>query len=142
MNPQTRINKLGHKRRAARYAQVAEQIRVCFKVSNDIFGQLRKAIKRLFDLRDQAIHPNGKLTPAELYPELDRGVEYRFVRFRTKNVAALVQDYINILDYITSKSKPKNTDLVNYAKVVSKELHDILEQYKDLFQFSKDYLTQ
>ncbi len=125
--------KSGNLRKAPRYAQVAEQFRLSYKVDNKIFSSIRLALKQLYELRDQAVHPSGKLAPAVLYPEIDRGVEVRFERFRSKVVSVVAQDSMNIIDYLTNKSEPINKKVEAFSKVTGKELQCIISEYPDIF---------
>ena len=51
---------------------------------------LRDNLKEIYRFRDMAVHPSGRIQAAMLHPDLDVGVEWRFVYFRAANARALV----------------------------------------------------
>ncbi|GDY14187.1 hypothetical protein LBMAG53_30650 [Planctomycetota bacterium] len=125
--------KPGNMRQAPRYAQVAEQFRNSYKIDNKTFQSIRSALRQLYNMRDQAVHPSGKLTNAVLYPEIDRGVESRFELFRSKNVNIVAQDCINVILHLTENSSPKNDKVKDLGVIVNTEIKAIISIYSDIF---------
>jgi hypothetical protein len=62
--------------RTARYSQVAEVIRRAFNLKRNGVRLLLENLKKIYRLRDLAVHPSGKVQEALLHPELGVGVEW------------------------------------------------------------------
>jgi hypothetical protein len=118
----------------SRYAHVTAQILRCFSLSNLEARGLRSALKQLYKLRDGAVHPVGKLTPAVLYPEIDRGVEYRFALYRAKNVSGVAQDVFNIFYHLANKA-PVRAKLVGaVCPPLAVELNLMVVEFGDVLE--------
>ena len=78
--------------RTARHAQVATIIAAAFRLTNDGARTIKASVKEIYRLRDKAVHPAGIVEPAVYHPELDVGVEWRFVLFRAAHARAIVND--------------------------------------------------
>jgi hypothetical protein len=126
------VIKPGNLRKSPRYSQVAEQFKNSYKIEHRIFLSIRGALRQLYEMRDQAVHPTGKLSHAVLYPEIDRGVERRFELFRSKNVNAVAQDCINVIIYLTDKSVPKNDRVKEFGIGVNADVKAVLSEYADI----------
>lgn len=117
----------------SRHAQVSAQILRCFKLSNTESKSLCGALKQLYNLRDRAVHPTGALTPAVLYPEIDRGVEHRFELYRAKNISGVAQDVLNIFTFLFGKASLRSSLLNDFQTATGAELKLILSEFSDLF---------
>jgi hypothetical protein len=104
------------KRNAARFAQVSETLRQAFQLKPIGFGNLREAVKKIFSFRDQAVHPTGNFSDPVLHPELEVGVERRFVMFRYDNAFKIVQVTVSMISELAAKGKSKNVELEKFAK--------------------------
>jgi len=69
------------RKRAARYAQIAETLRVAFGLNKEGFADLRQKLKQIYRCRDLAVHPSPEPRPAEYHPDFDAQIEWRFVLF-------------------------------------------------------------
>jgi hypothetical protein len=77
--------------RTARYAQVTEVVRRAFRLKPNGTKLLREHLKKIYRLRDLAVHPSGKIQAPIEHPELNVGVEWRFFYFRAEHGSATAQ---------------------------------------------------
>jgi hypothetical protein len=75
---------------------------------------LRDNLKEIYRFRDMAVHPSGRIQAALLHPDLNVGVEWRFVYFRASNVRALVNAATGIVWQLAHHGKPTTAKVVNY----------------------------
>ena len=69
----------------ARYKQIIETLRWVWKIKPAPTKTMRDWLKMIFRFRDWAVHPPADFREAILRPDIDRGVEWRFVVFRAEN---------------------------------------------------------
>ena len=101
--------------RTARYAQIAEVLRRAFKLKPAGAKILRQNLKEIMRFRDLAIHPPAKLGEALLHPELNVGVEWRFVYFRFNNANSIVKEATRVIQVLVNKGKPSNPEIKKYC---------------------------
>ena len=101
-------------RRTARYSQVTEVLRRGFHLKPKGTKALRDNLKEIYRFRDMAVHPSGRIQAALLHPDLDVGVEWRFVYFRASNARALVNAATGIVWQLAHHGKPTTAKVVNY----------------------------
>ena len=77
--------------RPTRYAVVTEQLRRSFGLRKQGTKNLRSVLKEVYRFRDQAVHPSATFTQPMLHPQLQVGVEHRFVMFSFINAKQLVR---------------------------------------------------
>jgi hypothetical protein len=104
-----------HRRRAPRYAQVAECLKCAFKMRQENFRQLRGYLKQIYNFRDKGVHPSGGLSDPVLHPEMKVGIEFRFVTFRYGNAHPIVQVAIEMVAQLAAKGHPTNKALHDYC---------------------------
>jgi len=80
-----RVNKL------ARYKQVFETLRWTWNIKPEPANQIRDALKQLYRFRDFAVHPPSSFQQPIQRPDIDRGVEWRFIYFRAENAVTGVR---------------------------------------------------
>lgn len=85
------------KNRTGRYRCVAEILRRSFKISTDSSSRIRSILKESFQYRGWAIHPPASWRQPVLYPEIERGVEWRLFAFRAYNAKAITGTTLSIL---------------------------------------------
>ncbi|MCC7483535.1 MAG: hypothetical protein IT529_00970 [Burkholderiales bacterium] len=112
--PQT-LKDQWRKTRTARYSQVTEVIRRAFQLKPKATQSLRKTLQEIYRLRDIAVHPVGKIEAPLLHPELNVGMEWRFVWFRASNAEAIVKNATWILWTLSHDSKPKDGKVGEYV---------------------------
>jgi hypothetical protein len=64
-------------------------IRIAYQLKNK--GSKAFRVKEIYKFRDQAVHPSAAMEEAILHPEINVGVERRFVVFRYENAFQIVR---------------------------------------------------
>lgn len=115
-------------RRTARYSQVAEVIRRSFNLKRNGMRLLLENLKKIYHLRDLAVHPSGKVQEALLHPELGVGVEWRFVYFRADTSEGAVNAATAIVWDLAFQGKPVSDQTANYLTGLRARLNDLFPQ--------------
>jgi hypothetical protein len=113
------------KGRTARYSQVSEVVRRAFTLKPKGVKNLRSNLKEIYRFRDLAVHPSGKIQPAQHHPELDVGVEWRFAYFRASNAEVAVIAAAAMLWDLAHNGKPKNERVAEYQGRLASRLQEI-----------------
>lgn len=111
--------------RTARYTQVAETVRRAFSLKPKGASLLRTNLKALYSYRDMAVHPSGKIAAPLLHPELDVGVEWRFVYFRARNAEMAVLGAAGMLWDLAKNGRSKDAKITEYQKALFARLQEI-----------------
>lgn len=111
--------------RTARYTQVAETVRRAFSLKPKGASMLRANLKEIYRYRDLAVHPSGKIEAPHLHPELDLGMEWRFVYFRAKNAEIAVMAAAAMLWDLAHNGKSKDLKITEYQKSLAARLDEI-----------------
>jgi len=111
--------------RTARYKQVSEVLRLAFNLTPAGFKVLRDNLREIYRLRDQAVHPTGKITAPVYHPELRVGVEWRFVDFRFENAAMVIRETVRMMCELVTSAKPNGPEVQKYAEVLRPTLHSL-----------------
>lgn len=112
-------------KRTPRYSQITEVIRQAFQLKPKGTANLRKNLKEIFRFRDFAVHPSGRLEAPILHPEIDVGVEWRFVVFRAYNAELAVNAATGILWDLAHNGKPKNGKIIEYMETLRQRLAEV-----------------
>lgn len=110
----------------ARYVQITEVIRRAFRLKNVGTASLRSNLKELQRYRDMAVHPPAQIQEAIIHPELNVGVEWRFVYYRTENAELAVNAMVATLWELCNKGTPANDDIAEYAATIKARLTELL----------------
>lgn len=100
----------GQRRRQARYKRVAEQLRMSFGLRKQGTANLQSVLGEVYRFRDEAVHPSATFSEPVLHPQLQVGVERRFVMFGYSNALQLVRAalaFSKILPSRDMKRRPK-----------------------------------
>lgn len=111
--------------RTARYTQVAEVIRRAFSLKPKGSALLRQNLKALYTYRDMAVHPSGKIAAPLLHPELDVGMEWRFVFFRAMNAEMAVLGAAAMLWDLATNGRSKDAKVTKYQGALLARLKEI-----------------
>lgn len=114
--------------RTARYSQVAEVVRRAFSLKPKGGELLRKNLKTLYAFRDMAVHPTGKIAAPLLHPELDVGMEWRFVYFRARNAEMAVLGAAAMLWDLASNGRSKDVKVTEYQRTLLARLEEIFPE--------------
>jgi hypothetical protein len=113
------------KGRTARYTQVSEVVRRAFTLKPKGASALRANLKEIYRYRDLAIHPSGKIEAPMLHPELDLGMEWRFVYFRATNAELAVLAAAAMLWDLAHNGRSKDPKVTEYQKNLATRLQEI-----------------
>ena len=111
--------------RTARYSQVAEVVRRAFSLNSKNTAKLRANLKEIYRFRDLAVHPSGKIEAPLLHPELNIGMEWRFIYFRATNAELAVSAAAAMLWELAHNGKPKDPKIIEYQKTLCARLEEI-----------------
>lgn len=111
--------------RTARYTQVAETVRRAFVLKPKGAAVLRSNLQAMYAARDMAVHPSGKIAAPILHPELDVGMEWRFVYFRAQNAATVVLGAAGMLFNLAENGRAMDPKVAEYQKALLVRLHEI-----------------
>jgi hypothetical protein len=100
----------GGRRRRARSANVAEQLRRAFGLKTKGAASLREALSEVYRFRDEAVHPPAAFGPPAVHPDLGTLVERRYAMFTSANACQAVRRalaFCEILPLIAQTQGPK-----------------------------------
>lgn len=124
--------------RTARYTQVAEVMRIAFKLKPKGTSMLRNNLKEIYRYRDLAVHPSGKIEAPLLHPELNLGMEWRFVYFRATNAELVVMASAAMLWDLAQNGKSKDPKISEYQKTLMSRLQEIFPNGAPVVPFNSD----
>jgi hypothetical protein len=120
------------RKRPTRYATVTEQLRRSFGLKKQGTANLRSVLSEVYRFRDQAVHPSATFTEPVLHPQLQVGVERRFVMFCFSGAKQLVRAALAFSKILPSRDltrRPKEIqDLGAYLIEVCSPLYAAWEQ--------------
>ena len=122
--PQSTVEKW-RKGRTARFTQIAEVVRRAFALKPKGASALRKNLKELYRYRDLAVHPSGKIEAPLLHPEINVGMEWRFVYFRAANAELAVMAAAAMLWDLAHNGKSKDSKISEYQRTLASRLDEI-----------------
>jgi hypothetical protein len=135
--PQSTLEKW-RKGRTARYIQVAEVVRRAFTLKPKGVSALRTNLKELYRYRDLAVHPSGKIEAPLLHPELNLGMEWRFVYFRATNAELAVTAGAAMLWDLAHNGKSKDSKISDYQKTLATRLQELFPNGAPIVPISSD----
>ena len=103
------------KNKTARPTQIAETSRLAFDVKAKSIDHLRLVLEEIFRFRDTAVHPPAEAKQAILRPDINRGVEWRFVAFRYENALPLTRGSLSVITQLTGRPKEGLPALTKYC---------------------------
>jgi len=118
------------KKKNSRAFQLAEVLRRGFTMKTDTADRVRDIVKQIYDFRDLAIHPSGKTKEAVLHPDLQVGVEWRFISFGFTNVKEVVAGCLSLVAQLVEKPKPNLSELVFYCTGVRPNLGPVVASWE------------
>jgi len=72
-----------------------------------------------------AVHPSGKIAAPLLHPELDVGMEWRFVFFRARNAEMAVLGAAAMLWDLATNGRSKDAKVTEYQEALLARLKEI-----------------
>lgn len=119
--------------RTARHARIAEVLRRAFEVHPSKVAELKKLLKEIFHYRDRAVHPPPTPTQPARRPDLNLGLEWRFVAFRLYNARVITKLCISLVWQCSGVARKRYPELVKYCEGLRTSLEPVRAEYADLF---------
>ena len=113
------------RKKTARHAQLGQIVRRAFKVGQPAMRAADAFLKQVFDLRDSAVHPDGRAALVVSHPEIDVAMEQKFVTFRAANAEAIVQGATWIICQLAFDAGHRNQKVARYAEVLAVKLREL-----------------
>lgn len=120
------------RKRTARFAQVSELIRVSFKIDEHPSSRIRKHLKTMFDLRDQAIHPNPVPSTPVKHPRLMSLMNQNLANFHADNAIGCAQSAANIIDGVFEVSRSDDERVKKHIQQLKPEITKIRRKANSL----------
>lgn len=120
-------------KKTARWKQMAEVIRISFDVSGNGFDTIRTHLDQVMKFRGWAVHPPAEQTAPVLHPDINRGVEWRFVAFRYSNAVTTVRIALSLANQLVMKPKIKFPALVDYCESMKKALEPLAAAWSEAY---------
>jgi hypothetical protein len=119
-------------RRQSRYSRVTEQLRMSFGLRKHGTANLRSVLRQIYSFRDEAVHPSAKFEQPLLHPQLQVGVERRFVMFNYNGALQLVRAALAFSKILPSRDMSRRSkamqDLGAYLLQVCAPLYTAWEE--------------
>ena len=119
----------------ARYKQIAEVMRLAFRLKDEELRRLRETLKLLFDWRDMAVHPSADLQEAVWHPDISLATEWRFTCFRLHNALCLTKAAMIIVAQLTPRPAPKFPNLVSYCEAATVRIAPLVGRWETQYGF-------
>jgi hypothetical protein len=127
------LTKSWSKNKTARHTQIAEVIRRSFLMGENSFHQVRDYLKKIMHLRDMAVHPSGKIDEPILHPELNLGMEWRFVAFSYLNAKPVLGECLSIIAQLILRPRDEFERLKSYCNGLNSRISPLVECWEERF---------
>jgi hypothetical protein len=119
------------KNRTARNRQIAEVIRLVFRLNAAEAKHLSDILGETMIFRDKAVHPPaGTIEPA-LHPELNKVTDWRFSAFRLYNAKAIAGTTLGIIAQTARRPPERGAKaLIDYCKTVMLNVEPMVERWQ------------
>ena len=115
------------RKRAPRFARVTEQLRRSFGLRKQDTANLRSVLSKVYRFRDEAVHPSAAFSQPVLHPQLNVGVERRFVMFSYTSARELVRAALAFSKILPSR------DLTRRPKAIQELAAYLLQMCEPLY---------
>ena len=117
--------------RTARHAQISEVLRRAFVMTDERFLAMKDALKKSFELRDEAVHPPANAELPVLYPDFQRGVEWRIYKFRYENALTIAKFMVGLFAAtIKAERRVHDKGLEEYSTSSAKQIAPLLPRWE------------
>lgn len=86
-----------------------------FDLTNEQSAELRRALRDLFRLRNEAVHPSSDFAPPLGHPVFGTGMDRRFVEFSTEQADQIVQFTEGALGFLLHRPRARHADLIAWC---------------------------
>jgi hypothetical protein len=121
------------KNRTAKYARIAETIKIAFNIKNESADKIRDLLKESFSYRDRAVHPNQDFMHPSIHPEFNRAVDLKFVLFRHHNAKAILHMMLSCIDQLCKYDRIKDKKIKTYSEQLLLKVGPMLEIWENKY---------
>lgn len=118
--------------RTARYRQIVEVLRRAFRIGRRSCTAIRQLVKEVYQLRDRAVHPPMEFSQPILHPQLQLGMEWRFVVFRFENARNATAGVLSVIYQLTDKARDI-PEVVERCRVIRERLTPLVAAWEAHF---------
>jgi len=124
----------------ARWRQVAEVLRRCFRVSRgEHAASVRLVVREVYRFRDMAVHPSSAAAQVVLHPDLNKGTDWRYVSFSFASAQQAVWGSLNLVMQLLSLPDDRDSDELKALRVnLRTMLAPVTARWEDLYGPLKD----
>ena len=124
------LNRSWQENNLGRYKQIAETLRIAFPMKNELFKQVRNALKEIYRFRDMAVHPPAKSAKPLVRPELNLIIDWRYIAFNYNSAKQISNLSFSIISKTAIMSpNPKFTALEPYCKTLMSRMSPIIQRW-------------
>lgn len=117
-------------KKLARYAQVAEVLRLSFKLGNKSFSEIRERLKIAFAFRDEAVHPTATAREPVPHPRLNVATERRLAMYSADNAMNSARFSLNLIGLLIAHPRKKHAALVEHCQFAKGVIYPVLDQWE------------
>ncbi|MFC0221179.1 hypothetical protein [Nocardioides zeicaulis] len=116
-------------RRTARHSIVFETLRYHLKIRPVAAPEYKRRISDLFRFRGWAVHADAEFREAIERPDLDRGVDWHYVAFRTENAIAVVGGTLQMLSALVDVFDRGSQEMRDWQPHAREALDAVIARY-------------
>ena len=124
------VAKKWREKKLARYSQVAEALRMSFKIGNKSFLEIRDHLKVVFAFRDEAVHPSATAREPVNHPRLGVATERRLAIYSADNAMNVTKFSLNLIGLLIGHPKQKHTALIEHCQFAKEVVYPVLDQWE------------
>ncbi|MEM9536585.1 MAG: hypothetical protein AAGA40_13050 [Cyanobacteria bacterium P01_E01_bin.45] len=120
-------------KRTPRWKQIAEVYRLGCGLKNCSMNGVRDGLQTIYRFRDYAVHPPANMEKPIFHPDIERGVEWRFVAFRYSNACEAVHFTIDFLSRMSASPNSNFDSLKTYCENLEPAINNSAEIWNNNF---------
>jgi hypothetical protein len=120
------------KNRTSRPTRISETLIKAFKVTHPGRTVLRNNLKEVFKFRDYAVHPPASFRGPIMHPDLNIGVEWRFIAFTASGSITAVQVSLSVIKQCLHAPQDKYEELVKWAQGYLATIDKMVSQWEEV----------
>ena len=116
--------------KTARYVQVAETVRRAFRIKDEDSMAIRRALKDLYDARDNSVHPDGDFAAPLWHPDARVFVAEFLATFRYPNARQLAGIAPSLVAQCSRRANLVDGELRSYCEAMQEMIAPVLERWE------------
>jgi len=122
------------KNRTPRPRRIAETLRTGFRLTSTGFSKvLRPNLKKLFELRDWAVHPPARFGEPLVHPDLGIGADWRFATYTASTCTEATRVALSLVSQCCKVPRPNHAELSEWSKFVVTVITPIVTRWERRF---------